>query len=41
MSDQKSNDKPKAAVCTNYSPVGYKGGKAGTRQDREMNELTV
>jgi hypothetical protein len=42
ISDQKSIGKPKAGVCTNYSPGGYK--KALTpeaEKEREPTEGTV
>jgi hypothetical protein len=42
MSDQKSIGKPKAGVCTNYSPGGYnKAVKPEPEKDREPNEGTV
>ena len=42
MSDQKSIGKPKADVCTNYSPGGYKKPvKPEPEKDRETNEGTV
>jgi hypothetical protein len=42
MSDQKSIGKPKAGVCTNYSPGGYKKPvKPDPEKDPETNEGTV
>jgi hypothetical protein len=42
MSDQKSIGKPKAGICTNYSPGGYKKpSKPEPEKDRETNEGTV
>ena len=42
MSDQKSIGKPKACVCTNYSPGGYKKAvKPEPEKDRETNEGPV
>jgi hypothetical protein len=42
MSDQKSIGKPKACVCNNYSPGGYKKAvKPEPEKDRETNEGTV
>ena len=42
MSDQKSIAKPKAGVCTNYSPGGYKKAvKPEAEKERETNEGIV
>ena len=42
MTDQKSIGKPKAGICTNYSPGGYKKPvKPEPEKDRETNEGTV
>jgi len=43
MSDQKSIGKPKAGVCTNYSPGGgyTKALKPEAEKHRETNEGTI
>jgi hypothetical protein len=42
MRDEKNIGKPKAGVCTNYSPGGYKKPvKPEPEKDRETNEGTV